>query len=203
MNAVKGKGNTMIKTKLTNRQIQALNTHEKIYRTAVELIEKNGFQHITVEEICKAANVSIGSFYNYFKSKNEILDRVFKLADDYFLNVVAVNIKGKSAQERIIDFFLYYANYNVERGIDFVKQLYTFKSNLFTTKGRHMQAVLQAIIEEGQKTGELSTQMTPEETVRFLFISVRGIVYDWCLHDGQYDLPEHITKHLTLLVKVL
>ncbi|AKL95936.1 transcriptional regulator TetR family [Clostridium aceticum] len=193
----------MTKTKLTNRQIQALNTQEKIYRTAVELIEKKGFENITVEEICKTSNVSVGSFYNYFKSKNEILDRIFKLADDYFLNVVAANIKGVNTRDKINEFFLYYANYNVERGVDFVKQLYTFKSNLFTTKGRHIQAVLQTIIEEGQKKGELSTNMAPEEAVRFLFISVRGIVYDWSLHDGQYDLPEHVTKYVRLLVKVL
>ncbi|SET53025.1 transcriptional regulator, TetR family [Natronincola peptidivorans] len=192
-----------MKEKLTKRQIQALNTQEKIYKVAVELIEKKGFQNITVEEICSTAGVSIGSFYNSFKSKHEILDKIFKLADEYFLKVVAVNIKEGNTQDKIIEFFRYYADYNVERGIDFVKQLYTVKNNLFATKGRHMQGVLQAIIEEGQKNGEISSDMTSEETVNFLFIAVRGLVYDWCLHEGQYDLPEATLGYVKRLIKAL
>lgn len=75
--------------KLTKRKLQSLNTQRKIYRKAIELIEKKGFHNITVAEICREAGVSIGSFYNCFPSKNAILDEIFKLADDYFIEVVA------------------------------------------------------------------------------------------------------------------
>ncbi|SCY82040.1 transcriptional regulator, TetR family [Alkaliphilus peptidifermentans DSM 18978] len=145
----------------------------------------------------------MGSFYNCFKSKNEILDWIFKLADDYFVNDVAGKIKEGNTQGRVIRFFEYYADYNKERGIDFVKQLYTVKNNLFATKGRPMQNVLQAIIEDGQSKGDISTDITPEETVRFLFIAVRGVVYDWCLHDGKYDLTEAVNNYVKRLVKIL
>lgn len=192
-----------MKKKLTKRQIQAQNTHDKIYNIAIELIESKGFENITVAEICEAANVSIGSFYNYFKSKHDILDNIFRLADDYFLNVVSHNLKEGSSHEKIIKFFHYYGDYNLDRGIDFVKQLYTGKNNLFATKGRPMQAVLQSIIEEGQSTGEISINMTSEEIVRFLFIAIRGVVYDWCLHDGEYDLLSAIDNYVILLVKIL
>lgn len=192
-----------MKKKLTKRQIQAQNTHDKIYNIAIELIESKGFENITVAEICEAANVSIGSFYNYFKSKHDILDNIFRLADDYFLNVVSHNLNEGSSHEKIIKFFHYYGDYNLDRGIDFVKQLYTGKNNLFATKGRPMQAVLQKIIEEGQSTGEISIDMTSEEIVKFLFIAIRGVVYDWCLHDGEYDLSSAIDNYVTLLVKLL
>jgi len=192
-----------VNKKLTKRQIQAQNTHDKIYNIAIELIESKGFENITVAEICEAANVSIGSFYNYFKSKHDILDNIFRLADDYFLNVVSHNLKEGSSREKIIKFFHYYGDYNLDRGIDFVKQLYTGKNNLFATKGRPMQAVLQGIIEEGQSTGEISIDMTSEEIVRFLFIAIRGVVYDWCLHDGEYDLLSAIDNYVILLVKIL
>lgn len=192
-----------MKKKLTKRQIQAQNTHDKIYNIAIELIESKGFENITVAEICEAANVSIGSFYNYFKSKHDILDNIFRLADDYFLNVVSHNLNEGSSHEKIIKFFHYYGDYNLDRGIDFVKQLYTGKNNLFATKGRPMQAVLQKIIEEGQSTGEISIDMTSEEIIKFLFIAIRGVVYDWCLHDGEYDLSSAIDNYVTLLVKLL
>lgn len=189
--------------KLTKRQIQARHTHEKIYNVAIELIEKKGFANITVAEICKTANVSIGSFYNYFDSKNAILDEIFKVADDFFLNTVEVNLNRGPTKDKIIQYFHYYADFNMARGIDFIKQLYTGKNNLFTTKGRHMQAVLQRIIVKGQKNGEISTEMTAEEIVDYLFVAVRGGVYHWCLHDGKYDLSEFMDKYVEHLIKAL
>lgn len=189
--------------KLTKRQIQARNTHEKIYNIAIELIERKGFENITVAEICKAAKVSIGSFYNYFESKHSILEQVFKIADDFFLEVVENSLKDGTTRDKIVQYFRYYADFNVARGLDFIKQLYTGKNNLFTTKGRHMQAVLQNIIEEGQKSGDITTEMTAEEIVDYLFIAVRGAVYNWYLHDGSYDLGEFMEKYVECLIKAI
>ncbi|MEW8973786.1 MAG: TetR/AcrR family transcriptional regulator [Tissierellaceae bacterium] len=190
-----------MKKKLTKRQLQAKNTQEKIYNVAIELIEKKGFNNITVAEICNTAGVSIGSFYNYFESKHSILDKIFKVADDFFLNVVANNLKGNTIQEQIVEYFHYYADFNADKGLDFVKQLYTVKNNLFATKGRHMQIVLQDIIEKGQRNGDITTEMTSEEIVDYLFISVRGAIYNWCLHDGTYDLSQFIDKYVERLIK--
>lgn len=188
---------------LTSRQIQSQNTYDKIYEVAIKLIEKKGFDNVTVAEICETAGVSIGSFYNHFKSKHDILDEVFKLADDYFLDVVAISLKQANSYENIISFFHYYAKYNFDRGLDFIQQLYTAKNNLFAIKGRAMQSVLQDIIETGQNSGEISLSMTSEEIVNYLFISVRGMVYDWCLHDGEYDLVYAIDNHIKLLIQAL
>jgi len=189
--------------KMTKRGLQAQNTRERIYRTAVELMEKKGLGNITVEEICKRANVSVGSFYNCFKSKNDILNEIYSVADDYFLNVVAKDLTNGSTHDKIIRFFHYYADYNVNRGIDFVVHLYNPQNTMFIKKGRHMQLVLQKVIEEGQKIGEITTEKTAEEIVRFLFIAIRGVIYDWCLYKGQYDLVEFVDDYVGSLVKVL
>lgn len=189
--------------KITKRGIQAQNTKERICRTAVELMETKGLSNITVEEICKQSHVSVGSFYNYFKSKNDILNEVYNVADDYFLNVVAKDLTDGSTNDKIIRFFHYYAEYVVNRGIDFIIHLYNPQNTMFIKKGRSMQLVLQNVIEEGQKIGEISTEMTAEEIVRYLFIAIRGVIYDWCLHKGQYDLIEFVDDYVSSLVKVL
>lgn len=117
--------------------------------------------------------------------------------------MVAYKLNEGSTQDKIVKFFNYYTEYSLDRGIDFVKQLYTTRNNLFATKGRPMQAVLQSIIENGKETGDLSTDMTSEEVVSFLFIAVRGVIYDWCLHDGEYDLSEAIDNYVKRLIKLL
>ncbi|HYF75243.1 MAG TPA: TetR/AcrR family transcriptional regulator [Candidatus Nitrosocosmicus sp.] len=189
--------------KVTKRQLQAQNTREKIYRTSVELMEKKGLNNITVEEICKEAGVSIGSFYNCFQSKNDILNEIYKVADDYFQNVVERDMQDGSTSDKIIRFFCYYAEYNVNRGLEFVKHLYNPRNTMFIKKGRHMQLVLQRVIEEAQVKGEIQSDMTSEEIVEYLFISLRGVVYDWCLHNGQYDLVEFVRNYVKRLIKAI
>lgn len=195
----------MYEKELTKRQIQAQNTKDLIYKTAIEMMEQKGFQNIKVEEICKAAGVSVGSFYNCFKTKYEILDEVFKKLDNYMLDVALKQPKDEHSNsiDKIINFFEIYSNYNVNRGIDFVKQLYGFHNNLFITKGRGLQSVLQNIIEEGQNLGELRKDISPDDTVEYLFVAVRGAVYNWCLHNGDFDLIEYVSGYVRKLMKAI
>ncbi|WP_054877056.1 TetR/AcrR family transcriptional regulator [Oxobacter pfennigii] len=194
----------MSNKKLNKRQIQAQNTRDKIYNTAVEMMEKKGLNNITVEEICQKSGVSVGSFYNCFKSKNDILNEVYKLADDYFLNTVSPDLaKINGSYDKVIQFFKYYAEYNVNRGFDFVKQLYFVPNTLFITKGRPMQTVLKNIVEEGQRLREIGSSMPSEEIVEYFFIAARGVVYDWVLHGGSYNLSNFMESYIKRMVKTL
>ena len=186
--------------KSTKRKQQALNTKNKIYETAVKLMKEGRFSQIKVEDICKEANVSIGSFYNSFSSKNDIFIAVYEVADEYFLNSVKNDLKSGDTVDRIIRFFNFYAEYNMKQGIDFIRQLYHVDNYLFISKGRSMQLVLSGLIEEGQKSGKLKTYSSPEEIVTFLFVCSRGVVYDWCLHNGSYDLSERMDMYIRRLI---
>lgn len=192
----------MSENELTKRQIQALNTKNKIYSTTFELIKSQGLQNVTVEAICRRAEVSVGSFYNSYKSKNDILMDIYRRADDYFLNIIEKKLQEGSFADRILMFFDYYAKYNMSNGLDFVKKLYSTENNLFIKDGRHMQAVLQNIIDDGQKSGQISTKMTSEEIVEYLFVAARGICFDWCLHDGQYDLDKFMVDYIKNLITI-
>lgn len=63
----------------TPKQSRSINTKEKIIDAALELLCSKGYYNTTTNEIAKAADVSIGSLYSYFKDKNsvfmEILER--------------------------------------------------------------------------------------------------------------------------------
>jgi TetR/AcrR family transcriptional repressor of nem operon len=56
------------------------NTRDRIIETGAEIIHRKGFNHTGIQEILNAANVPKGSFYNYFKSKDEFGLQVI----DYF-----------------------------------------------------------------------------------------------------------------------
>ncbi|MEL7571009.1 MAG: TetR/AcrR family transcriptional regulator, partial [Eubacteriaceae bacterium] len=70
--------------RITSRQAQAIKTKNKILKTAIDMMQKKGFDNITIKGISKNAGVSVGSFYYYFNSKDDILLDIFHKADDYF-----------------------------------------------------------------------------------------------------------------------
>jgi AcrR family transcriptional regulator len=50
----------------------------QIMKTAMKLFRRNGYHATTMREICKHARVNMGSFYDYFGSKQDILVYIYK-----------------------------------------------------------------------------------------------------------------------------
>ena len=194
----------MARQKLTKRQVQANKTKSKIFKVANELMEKKGFTNITIEDISKKAGVSVGAFYHYYNSKDDILYEIYKMADEYFKNEVAHQLEkdNLSSVDRIVLFFKFYAKYNMERGLENDSQIYNTKNKLFIAKDRYMINLLREIIAKGQAENEIFGEMTPESITEYLFIVGRGVVFDWCLHDGDYNLEEKMEKFMRRLVVI-
>ena len=51
----------------------ANNTKEKIRQQAISLFKENGYENVTVLQICKAAGITKRTFYYHFSSKDEII----------------------------------------------------------------------------------------------------------------------------------
>lgn len=190
-------------TKMTNRAKQAEATKNKIFDCGVTLIRKYGFDQVTVEQISKEAGVSIGTYYYYFESKFDLFIELFKRGDEYFQNNVAGKLISEAASAQIIEYFDKYAEFNILNGIDMVKKLYTANNKMFITDGRAMQSILTEIIEKGQENKEIPQNLTSQEITNTLFITARGVVYEWCLYDGNMDLKQEMKKIITIMVNGL
>ncbi len=70
------------------------NTKENILKTAAEIMHRKGFNHTGIQEILVAAGVPKGSFYFYFKNKEDLGLQVI----DYFLEFY-----GQKARDMLDD----------------------------------------------------------------------------------------------------
>jgi AcrR family transcriptional regulator len=57
----------------SRRADQRRQTGERIRATAIELFQRHGFEHVTVNAIAKAAGVSVPTFYAHFSSREALL----------------------------------------------------------------------------------------------------------------------------------
>lgn len=194
----------MTENKLTRKE-QAIETKKLLFDTALQLLEEKEFDKITIRDIVKRANVSIGTFYHYYSTKLDVYYETYMIADNFFETTVKTELSQISdVTKKLQLFFDYYARYNSEiTDITLTQVLYNSANKCFD---RHsdvgMIPILISILQEGLTNGLFQSDKTAEELAQFLMISIRGQIYHWCTNDGNYDLRNAVTEHLNLLLKI-
>jgi AcrR family transcriptional regulator len=187
----------------TKRKEQAQETKNRIYASAIELMEHKGFGNFTIADISKKAGVSVGAFYHYFDSKNDILAEIFYRADEYFSTKVVNSLRKKCIPDQIVEYFDHYARFNVASGVETTQQLFSPKIKFFIQEGRPMLEILKDLIRKGQEKKEIRGDVDAMELVRYLFVMARGVVFEWSLYDGNYDLEARMHKYMENLVSTI
>jgi AcrR family transcriptional regulator len=178
------------------KSTKAQRTKAKVLQSALDLMREKGYTNTTIREVCSTAGVSVGTFYSYFNSKEDVFSDIFKVADDYFCKTVSHKLKGNSTLQRVVDYFRYYAQLNYDSGIETMKILYN-SDNTWFVKSRPMQDVLVEVLREGQDKGDIISDISAEDITIFLFIIARGCCYSWCISDGAYDLEAQLTDYIS------
>ena len=185
--------------------IQSESMREKIIRTAWELFDESGYENTTVDHIIEACGISKGGFYHYFHAKDDLLAELALLLDKQYekLKIPA----GLSVYEKLI-----WATTRVYRYIEEeipVEILALVYSSQVVKKGdkyllnhrRYYFKFLTNLITEGQKKGELRTERTSRELVRFYAMQERAVLYDWCISGGNYPLSGYGIEMLDFFVR--
>lgn len=187
----------------SKRRIQAEETRDRIYKSAIHLMKTKGYENFTVSEVCRNAGVSVGSFYSYFVTKYDILVEIFKKADDYFKDVVEEHLMKGNGLDEIILYFRYYGMYINMTGTDLQKQLFSPKSKMYAAQARYMVELLRKVVARGQERGDVTNDMTTDEIMDLLLITARGVSFDWCVKDGEYDVISRIEDYTRKLTSIL
>ncbi len=185
----------------TGRQRQARETKRRIFEAAMDRMREKGYYGTRIEDVCQAAQVSVGTFYHHYDSKLDIFSFTYAEADEYFENEVAPRLAAEAPERRILAYFDLYAEFNKRMGVDFVKVLYHGDNTWFTKKDRAMQRVLREQIADAQAAGTLDPTISASDLTESLFVLARGAVYDWCIHNGSYDLTESLERLMNRMLK--
>jgi AcrR family transcriptional regulator len=77
---------------------------ELIMETALELFAENGFHATSISQIAKKAGISKGLAYNYFQSKNEILEEILETSSNEIYENLDINKDGVLTEEEFYYF---------------------------------------------------------------------------------------------------
>jgi TetR/AcrR family fatty acid metabolism transcriptional regulator len=197
----------MKEKKPTKRDLQAAETREKIFDTAFRLITAKGFDNVTVEEIAKESGVAKGLFYHYFKSKDDIVIETYMIIDKSYGQFYSEHASQCNSIERILLTVIFQARYATKLGIDFVRQIYKSQlyagTEFFISNERPFYTILRDAVSAAQQEGTIRSDVSAETLADIVLSCGRGMLYDWCLHNGDYDLEERMTSQLSIIIQGL
>jgi len=187
----------MQKKPMTERSLRAIKTKNKLYQSAASLIEKYGYDNVTIEDICRKSGVSVGAFYHYYNSKTDIIVEFFRQIDDYYMETVTPELKG-NASENIDVFFRHYAKFHVDQGIDHTSRILRVEGDFFLDKTRYMYTKLHELVGDAKQEGLFNKDTNSEQIVDYFVVIARGLLFDWALSHGKHDLSGNMEAFIKL-----
>ena len=121
--------------------------------------------------------------------------------DILFETKIKEALNTKDPEEFIRKFFEYYAEININIGTELYYRIYGQKNkDINYERRRPMYMVLETFLVEAKGKGLIRKDVYPFEIVNQLFVIVRGVVIDWCINDGRYDLKAAVENILNPLI---
>lgn len=188
-------GKENMREELTNRQKQAIETKRRLYKSAVGLFREYPFDEVKITDICEKADVSVGVFYHYFKSKKDILYEGY-VNFDRDLDESIQLIKNKDPIESISLIIEKYHELTNERGTSyrnaFLRNELEMKYEDFASSKRPFYKAMLKYVDQAIESNKLVGDAS--EITNDILRCNKGVVYNWCLYEGNFNLIEEGIK---------
>lgn len=190
--------------KMTKRKKQALDTKKRILDTSLKLMKEQGYDEISIKQICKEAGVSTGAFYHHLKSKEGIIIEGYLQCDKYFDEYVINHLESENLIDRIIEYIGYQMEYAKKLGVETITQIYkaqlTNGKEFFLSDDRVLPNNLLILIKKAQDEGLLRSDLDAGQIRDELLLISRGTIYYWSQKNGDFDITNYckdiISHHL-------
>lgn len=191
-------------------------TRNDLIRSGLELLTQNGFLSTGVDAIVKNANVPKGSFYYYFKSKEEYAQTVLEAYDSFFKHKLKKHLQTTSGtpmgrmENFILDACSGIEKYNFTRGClvgnmmqespglppSFIKQLRDILES--------WQAIVATCLSEALSSGEICSEMNDMQLSAIFWSGWEGAVMRaklYCSTQPVYDFWRYFKSSLGYQVR--
>lgn len=183
---------------MTKRKELAQKTKLKLVKTALELFKDTGFYDINVEDITAKAGVSKGTFYTYFKRKEDVVLEISRAP----FSEIADELE-KMTTSSLIEKLSYYCKRFMEcvefSGIHICRQWTrdvidpnNVPENKDNQKWVYDFEMLKKILEHSVNSGELKSDTPIELLTHIIICQLYGMMTCWCMSDGKFEPLEWV-----------
>lgn len=186
-------------------------SRQKIIDAAVTIIQEKGSEGLTVRGVCSLADLSTGTFYHYFRDKDDLLMSFLK--ENSFEECVLETDLSRIG-DRISELYMRLIDRYRDLGESFMKRFYTTSNRSLSAymteqDGRFLDGTVMARSEKEMKrameAGYLLQGVDIHQACMDICTIVKGCVFEWCLTEGNMDIKTSlfriINSYLVLYLK--
>ncbi|AXY09872.1 TetR/AcrR family transcriptional regulator [Bacillus cereus] len=178
---------------------------KEILETAERLFITKGYTKTTVNDILKEIGIAKGTFYHYFKSKEEVMDEIIMriIKEDVAKAKVIVSNPNIPVLEKLFRVLMEQSPKSGDVKDKMIEQFHQPNNAEMHQKSLvqsiiHLSPVLTEILEQGIEEGIFSTSY-PQETIELLLSSAQ-VIFD----DGLFQWkPEEMMRRVKAYIKMM
>lgn len=187
-------------TSRMKQQQKSLETKTKIFQAAKRILKKNGYENLSIKNICEEAGVSNGSFYHHFKTKDDLLSYYIEEQPGINPELLDLPSDAEDAKKAIIYVYINYVHYCKELGVEFMSNYYTPKNQslnpLIRTERPYPIVTVHDYLQKCLDAGIIRLTHPLDEVTTDIRMLVIGNVFEWCLKQGNAEFEGNMRRSL-------
>ena len=186
---------------LSKLQRKSKETKERIFQAAKRILQKSGYEELSIKNICEEAGVSNGSFYHHFKTKDDLLSYYIEDQPSIDPDRLELPKNKEDAKETIIHVYLNYVKYCKELGVEFMAGYYTPHNQALNptirTERPYPIVTVQHYLERALEANAIQLNLKIEEITTDIRMIVIGNVFEWAMRNGDADFEGNMRRSLS------
>ncbi len=188
------------------REEQKKATRQKIVEAVQALIHEKDYASITIREICQHADISIGSYYKYFKSKDDIIDQCAFASASYTRESIVPLLNKESGLENLAVYLNLQHDILSVQNISWLREvfrLYMYHQidGILDKESINYQVILK-IVRQGQADGSIRALIKDEDLAWIVLKMIISNYYCFCMQEGDFDLKQVMIDEIMMICRV-
>lgn len=185
--------------KLNKNEEQRIESTGKILSSALDLFVRQGYRATTVESVASAAKLTKGAVYFYFQSKEQVLLSLLDEVEQVVVDPIEDDISSHETALGKMTAFLKGQSKIALNHLKHIHLLVLMSLELSGTKTksearlkdiyRRMISHVEAIVREGQQSGEFRNDIPVTELASVVMAGHNGLFLEW------YRRSDHLDGH--------
>jgi len=181
-------------------------SRQRIIDVAMNMIRTQGYADTTVQKICTEAGIGIGTFYHYFRSKEDVLLAYIDSENKELLGYYE-HLDKSSYSRAILDVVNYYIDLYYFKTPNLIAHIYSMlifsKIYLGEINEFAFQQILKDAFLHGQRNEEFSSDVPADLFCDMIMGEWYYFTSLWCNNPDQFAIKEKLPQRIQEILRLV
>jgi len=191
---------------ISRRERKKGRTRADIYAAAMTLFLKRGFDSVTIDDICRSADVARATFFLHFPAKEALLVEYGERANEELAAAIVEYRGSATATLRMALRMLAERAARHREVVRMVVREVIARPRLLSGQDERtadLVHLLSGVIRRGQASGEFRKRLEPTVAALTICAAWFALIYTWTRHDGKIDIEAAVAETLDIVLNGL